>query len=98
MPYISITEQLNFAAITRAVRENRPMNAGELNYILTEVIIAYHTNPQNTAKGKPSYKIMNDIVGALDGAKVEFQRRIVNPYEAQKAMDVSMNGGDPYAR
>ena len=35
------------------------------------------------AKGE-SYKTINDIVGALEGAKAEFQRRIVAPYEDKK--------------
>ena len=53
-------------------------NAGELNYVLTRVIKDYLDQ-----FGK-SYRTMNDIVGALESAKVEFQRRIVAPYEDKK--------------
>ena len=42
-------------------------------------------------KGK-NYQTMNDIVGALVGCKDEFQRRVVNDYETQKALD----NGDVY--
>jgi hypothetical protein len=32
----------------------------------------------------PSYTAINDIVGALDGAKMEFYRRVAIPYEDKK--------------
>lgn len=53
-------------------------NAGELNYSLTCIINWYLET-----KGL-SYQTINDIVGALDGAKVEFQRRVAAPYEDKK--------------
>jgi hypothetical protein len=58
-------------------------NAGELNYVLTKVVKDY------LEQFGISYQTMNDIVGALDGAKVEFQRRIVAPYEDKK---IKQNG------
>lgn len=61
-------------------------NVGELNYVLTKVIKDYLEQ-----FGK-NYQTMNDIVGALDSAKVEFQRRIVAPYEDQKIKE----NGDVY--
>jgi len=65
-----------------------PKNAGELNYAITILIQKYlHKNGLN-------YQHINDIVGALDGAKSEFQRRVVNPYEDKKIKE----NGDAYAK
>jgi hypothetical protein len=33
---------------------------------------------------KLSYQTINDIVGALEGAKLEFYRRVAVPYEESK--------------
>lgn len=56
---------------------------GELNYVITNVCIEY----MNT-KGK-NYQTVNDIVGALEGAKLEFYRRVAAPYEDMK---IKQNG------
>jgi hypothetical protein len=63
-----------------------PQNAGELNYLFSEIARRYLHD-----KGK-SYQTMNDIVGALDGAKTEFNRRVVAPYEDLKIEE----NGDVY--
>ena len=63
----------------------KPENAGELNYILTHIIKFYWESTGN-------YQGINDIVGALEGAKAEFQRRIVIPYEDEKILE----NGDVY--
>ena len=60
--------------------------SGELNYKITEAIKLY-LNTQGI-----SYATINDIVGALEGAKMEFYRRIAIPYENQKLKD----NGDVY--
>ena len=52
--------------------------SGELNWALTEVIIGYLT------KHGLRYRTCNDIVGALDNAKDEFQRLVQHPYEDKK--------------
>lgn len=57
--------------------------AGDLNYAFTELAIAYLKR-----KGL-NYQHINDVVGALDGAKAEFQRRVVAPYEDEK---IGQNG------
>lgn len=58
-------------------------NAGELNFQITKLVVQYLLT-----HGK-SYQVMNDIVGALEGAKAEFQRRVVNKYEDAK---IHLNG------
>lgn len=67
MPYIPEND--------RPTAINYPMTAGELNYALTEVVLGYLNRKEL------SYQTINDIVGALEGAKAEFQRRVVSNYE-----------------
>lgn len=57
--------------------------AGDLNYIFT--IISHH---YLNKKGL-SYQHINDIIGALEGAKLELYRRVAAPYEDTK---ISENG------
>mgnify|MGYP001565497510 CR=1 FL=1 len=60
--------------------------SGELNYLLTQVVLTYLDR-----KGK-SYQTINDIIGALEGAKLEFYRRVAAPYEDKKIQE----NGDVY--
>ena len=39
-----------------------------------------------------NYRVINDIVGAAEGAKAEFQRRVAAPYEDKKILQ----NGDVY--
>lgn len=61
-------------------------NAGELNYLLTKLIRNYFN-----FNGR-RYQQINDIVGALEGAKMEFYRRVAAPYEDKKILE----NGDVY--
>lgn len=63
-----------------------PENAGELNYLITTHLLRYVTD-----KGK-SYQTINDIIGALEGAKLELYRRLATPYEDKKIEE----NGDVY--
>lgn len=54
------------------------LNAGQLNYQITMVLTEY------LRKKGLKYQIINDILGALEGAKLEFYRRAVIPYEDMK--------------
>lgn len=56
-------------------------SAGELNYRLTLVLKEYLTT-----KGE-SYGTYNDMLGALEGAKLELYRRKVTPYEDLKIVE-----------
>jgi hypothetical protein len=80
MPYIPDLDRanINFGGT--------PKTAGELNYSFTQKIISYLC-----AKGL-NYQAINDVIGALEGAKLEFYRRIVAPYENQKII----SNGDVY--
>ena len=72
MPYITREER-------ERLEDGFPIaTAGQLNFKITKLIHSF-------LEGKGlSYQTINDIVGALDGAKAEFQRRIVIPYEDKK--------------
>lgn len=77
MPYIQQRQRTELA-------DGREMaNSGELNYMLTLLVKDYLN-----AKGT-SYSTINDIMGALEGCKLEFYRRVAKPYEDNK---LSLNG------
>ena len=74
--------------ITRAQRDLLatgipPSHPGELNYAITKMLVQYIDNHGL------SYHVINDILGALEGAKLEFYRRVVVPYENTK---LALNG------
>jgi hypothetical protein len=56
-----------------------PKNAGELNYAIHLLISEY------VKMKDESYQIYNDIIGALECAKLELYRRRISKYEAVKA-------------
>lgn len=86
MPYISKGIREVMAAETLDGKRPPPQTAGELNYLITLLVIQYiEVNGLN-------YQRLNDVVGALDGAKAEFQRRVVAPYEDTKIRE----NGDVY--
>jgi hypothetical protein len=60
-----------------------PTTAGELNYAITCLVLGY------CATRTRDYQTMNDVVGALEGAKLEFYRRVVVDYENEK---IKQNG------
>ena len=70
MPYIKQAD--------RDRASTAPATAGELNYAITELLVGY------IDEKKLSYQTINDIVGALEGAKLEFYRRVAVPYENTK--------------
>lgn len=81
MPYISPNRRREI------IKGSIPENSGELNYELTLDIIGYMDS-----KGGLSYKTINDIIGALEGCKLEFYHRLARPYEDIKIK----NNGDVY--
>lgn len=59
-------------------------NAGQLNYQISTLCSLYLN--QHGMR----YQTMNDIIGALQGALMEFNRVVVGPYEDTK---LEQNGG-----
>lgn len=80
MPYIKQSRRQSLA------RGGIFLSPGDLNYRITLVILAYLGE-----KGL-WYQTINDILGALEGAKLEFYRRVVVDYEQGKLKE----NGDVY--
>jgi hypothetical protein len=79
MPYIKEQDRLSIQ------QGHAPETPGELNYLLTEVVKQYW-------EPRGNYAAINDIIGALEGCKMEFYRRIAIPYEDGKIKE----NGDIY--
>lgn len=77
MPYIDAQAK---EELVRNLRD--PENVGELNYCITRLIRDYWEHNQR-------YQSINDVLGALEGAKLEFYRRVAEPYEDRK---IQQNG------
>lgn len=78
MPYIKQEDR------ARAI--NAPRTAGELNYSITQLVDWYwNFNGKN-------YQAFNDIIGALEGSKLELYRRKIAYYEDAKKLE----NGDVY--
>jgi len=72
MPYIRSIERID-----RIVNKNLT-GPGKLNYI-----ISIHLNEYIKEHGL-NYQTLNDILGAVEGAKLEIYRRVAAPYENSK--------------
>lgn len=57
-----------------------PRTAGELNYLITMMVDKYVKE-----KGV-NYQSYNDVMGALEGCKLELYRRRISPYEDEKIL------------
>ncbi len=77
MPYIKQEDRTRFEHWLRGASLSPPKTAGELNYLITRLC---HIFLATDAK----YQDYNDVMGALEGAKLEFYRRHVAPYENKK--------------
>lgn len=73
MPYI--TRQAR-AEILSGARDFKTV--GELNFLVTACAHFY------VKQHGLNYQTLNDVVGALESAKAEFQRRVVAPFEDAK--------------
>ena len=80
MPYIMKDGRRGFDQQLEAIGPHTT-TAGDLNYCITHLCHSYLK-----AHGK-SYSTMNDIIGVLEAAKMEFNRRIVAPYEDIKIVE-----------
>ena len=80
MPYINKEQK-------ESVAQNGAQTPGQLNYDITRLLIRYWKR-----EFQQSYTTINDILGALEGAKLEFYRRIGVPYEEGKMKE----NGDVY--
>lgn len=87
MPYITKDERRRYDPlidqITKELLEKFPgengrdFSEGDLNYIISSVV-------WKLFKKKPSYRMLNKLVGVLESVKLEFYRRQGVPYERVK--------------
>jgi hypothetical protein len=83
MPYIKKERRRE---ILVAGTVSLPETAGELNFLVTTLLLDYVT------KHGIGYQTFNDVMGVLECAKQEFYRRKVAPYEDIKVKE----NGDVY--
>lgn len=81
MPYITAE------ARARLNKGGSPESAGELNYAITRLVDDYLIQ-----KGGIRYAHLNEVIGAVECAKLELYRRVAAPYEDQKLSET----GDVY--
>jgi hypothetical protein len=79
MPYIVQQQRIDINADLMDEGLNwTPENAGELNFLVSTFISNYLK-----VKGL-KYSNINDMIGALECAKLELSRAVINPYEQLK--------------
>jgi hypothetical protein len=78
MPYIKQCFRENF---DQYIDELCPSSAGDLNYIFTTLCHNY------LLEVGLNYKNINEVIGALECAKLELYRRIAVPYEDKKIQE-----------
>lgn len=78
MPYVKQSDRLGLIEEAYWGAET----AGELNFVFTHFIVAY------LEKHGKSYQRFNDIIGALEGAKLELYRREIAPLKLHENGEV----------
>ena len=88
MPYVKPEVRSVFSEALDELRDDirHGCSAGDLNYLFTEIALAYLQSYGTR------YARINDVLGALEGAKLEFYRRLAAPYEDSKIR----SNGDVY--
>jgi hypothetical protein len=87
MPYIEENKRLGFDEnyFEEFLHNGLPHDVGELNYIITTLIVNYLGVTKK-------YEKYNEVIGVLECAKLELYRRAVSPYEDAKMKE----NGDVY--
>ncbi len=78
MPYIKQERREELDEFINYDLKNELLTPGDLNYLLTKIALCYNGSQVW------NYQMINDIMGALEGAKQEFYRRVAFPYEDEK--------------
>ena len=81
MPYINNDKREQIDPLVTELCEILA-NMGDLNYTITRLCDAYLTTEAGIR-----YSRLNDLVGALECAKLELYRRVAAPYEDIKAKE-----------
>lgn len=91
MPYIANARREAYLGFENQVKPLRIDNSGELNYLITKLLITY------LEEHGENYRIMNEIVGTVECAKAEFIRRKLIPLEEAKRSENGDVFGTPAA-
>lgn len=93
MPYIDsrLRESID-EAVCDVGLDIRLLEPGELNYVLTRIILNYVRERRDDVDGRVSYSTYNEVLGVLSAITQEVYRRLVAPYEDEKIEE----NGDVY--
>ena len=86
MPYIPRENKLAYMDALAEIQDafaSAEAGDGDLNYVLTQVAVAwlmYHNPPYG-------YTMRSRVLAAFEGAKMEYYRRVMAPYEDRKRED-----------
>jgi hypothetical protein len=80
MPYIKYERREKIAML------DNPRTVGELNYLITSACVEW------IERNDLSYSTINEVIGVLECAKLEFYRRMASPYEDKRKEE----NGDVY--
>lgn len=75
MPYLTPEDR------ERVLRAGRTNTVGELTYGIQQIVALFMRD-----RGL-SYQTCAEVLGALEGVKADFVRRVLNPYEELKQRD-----------
>ena len=75
MPYIAQDDRDDFTDFANEVANVDLKTAGEIQYMIAIIVAEFMKNSDYR------YQDMNNVMGALSGANLEFYRRYVGPYE-----------------
>ena len=81
MPYIVKAQREKYDGAIQEIGRVIGTTPGNLNYVVTRICHGYLDN------GTLSYQRINDVIGALECAKLELIRRRVNSYEDKKILE-----------
>jgi len=88
MPYIvpdkrkeldPIIEDLRKVLVSLALDDESNNHSGNLNYIITKLLMISYGTVKDT-----NYASINEAIGVLECAKLEFYRKVAAPYEDTK--------------
>lgn len=80
MPYIKQEDRRKFNDILNQLKNEIDINSpGELNYLITSIVHTYIKQFPNL-----NYITINEVIGALECAKMELYRKVAVPYEEKK--------------
>lgn len=75
-PFNPIIDQLHTELMNAELDDPSNNMEGNLNYIITRLLMKVYSSP--------SYREINDAIGALECCKLEYYRKVAVPYENNK--------------